>query len=79
MVLPGVTIADDCVIGAGSVVTKSSLKPGGVIAGNPARRICSVDDLKEKNEKYSLDIREKNRRECLLSNKDKFKVAPEGD
>ena len=79
IILPGVTIADNCIIGAGSVVTKSFLKLGGVIAGNPARRICSVAELKEKNEKYRLDIRGKNRRECLLSNEDKFKVATVGD
>lgn len=28
MILPGVTIADNCIIGAGSVVTKSFLKSG---------------------------------------------------
>lgn len=50
-----------------------------MIAGNPTRRICSVAELKEKNEKYRLDIRGKNRRECLLSNEDKFKVATVGD
>lgn len=38
---PGVTIGDDTVIGAGSVVTKSL--PGGVVAaGNPARILRNV-------------------------------------
>jgi acetyltransferase-like isoleucine patch superfamily enzyme len=38
IILPGVHIADDSLIGAGSVVTGSFPK-GAVIAGNPARQI----------------------------------------
>ena len=42
-VLPGVSIGDDSVIGAGSVVTKDT--PGGVIAvGSPARVIRAIDE-----------------------------------
>lgn len=36
MILPGVEIGDNCVVGAGAVVTKS-VPPGCVVAGNPAR------------------------------------------
>lgn len=49
VICPGVKIVDGVIIGAGSVVTKSILKPG-VYAGNPARPIdikmgrhCIVD------------------------------------
>lgn len=38
VVLPGVTVAKGCVIGAGAVVTKST-EPYGVYVGSPARRI----------------------------------------
>jgi maltose O-acetyltransferase len=38
ILLPGVTIGDDAVVGAGSVVTKD-VAPGTVVAGNPARAI----------------------------------------
>ncbi len=39
IVLPGVTIGDDAIIGAGSVVTRD-LAGGTTVAGNPARRIA---------------------------------------
>jgi acetyltransferase-like isoleucine patch superfamily enzyme len=38
MILPGVTVAPDCMIGAGSVVTKST-QPRALYAGNPCRMI----------------------------------------
>ncbi len=38
IVLPGVTIEEGCVIGAGSVVNHST-EPNGLYAGSPARRI----------------------------------------
>ena len=38
IILPGVTIGDEAVIGAGSVVTRS-VAEGVTVAGNPARRI----------------------------------------
>ena len=40
-VVPGVTIGDDCVIGAGSVVTRD-IPAGVVAAGNPCRVLRSV-------------------------------------
>jgi maltose O-acetyltransferase len=36
LLLPGVTIGDDAVIGAGSVVTRD-VAPGATVFGNPAR------------------------------------------
>ncbi len=38
IILPGITIGDDAIIGAGSVVT-SDVPPGATVAGNPARRL----------------------------------------
>jgi acetyltransferase-like isoleucine patch superfamily enzyme len=40
LILPGVEIGDGCVVGAGSVVTKS-VPPGSVVAGNPAKILRS--------------------------------------
>lgn len=46
-ILPGVTIGDHCVIGAGSVVTKD-IPSGMVAAGVPARVLCTLEEYAEK-------------------------------
>lgn len=43
IILPGVTIAKGCIIGAGAVVTKST-EPNGVYYGVPACRVKSLED-----------------------------------
>lgn len=43
VVLPGVVISDNVIVGAASVVTKN-IPSNSVVAGNPARYICSVDE-----------------------------------
>jgi maltose O-acetyltransferase len=40
MLLPGISVGDDAVIGAGAVVTRD-VPPGAMVAGNPARRIST--------------------------------------
>ncbi len=49
IILPGVTIGADVIVGAGSVVTKS-LGDAVIIAGNPARVIKNVETIKKKVE-----------------------------
>jgi acetyltransferase-like isoleucine patch superfamily enzyme len=39
-ILPGVTLGDGCVVGAGSVVTRD-VEPLSVVVGNPAKAIKS--------------------------------------
>ena len=53
VVCPGVEIGDGCVIGAGSVVTKS-IPSGTFAAGNPCRVIREITD--EDSMKYKPDI-----------------------
>ncbi|PQO28960.1 transferase [Blastopirellula marina] len=40
IILPGITVGDGSIVGAGSVVTKD-VPPGSIVAGNPARIIRS--------------------------------------
>jgi acetyltransferase-like isoleucine patch superfamily enzyme len=42
-ILPGVTLGENCLVGAGAVVTKD-VPAGVVVAGNPARVIRRVDE-----------------------------------
>lgn len=75
ILLPGVTLADNCIVGAGSVVTKS-FKEGSVLAGVPARIICTVNELYQKNKELIIDTTNKGfseRREYILSHSEKIK------
>lgn len=47
IILKGVTIGDNVIIGAGSVVNKNC-ESNSVYAGNPAKKICSLDEYKER-------------------------------
>lgn len=49
IVLAGVTIGDDCIIGACSVVNKS-IPAGSVAAGNPARVLCTLEEYRAKHQ-----------------------------
>lgn len=48
-ILPGVSIGNDAVVGAGSVVTHD-VPAGTVVAGVPARVIGTVDEMRSKNQ-----------------------------
>ena len=75
MIMPGVTIGDNVLIAAGSVVTKS-IPSNVVVAGNPAKFVCTLDEYIEKNLPYNTDSRaleRKAKRKFLLSlPEDKF-------
>lgn len=57
VVLPGVTVGDNSIIGAGAVVTKD-VPQGVVVAGNPAKFMCTVDNYmlkcKDRNVLYAI-------------------------
>jgi acetyltransferase-like isoleucine patch superfamily enzyme len=47
VVLPGVRIGDGAIVGAGAIVSKD-VEPYSVVAGNPARMICTVAEYVKK-------------------------------
>lgn len=47
VIMPGVTISDNVIVGASSVVTKD-VPENSVVAGNPAKYICSVKEYIDK-------------------------------
>ena len=76
IIIPSVTIADYCIIAAGSVITKSFYEQGKVIGGNPAKVIGSVEELKEKNKECKLmtwGMTFEEKKKYLIANEDKFK------
>lgn len=60
IILPGVSIGPNSIVGAGSVVNKD-VPPNTVVAGVPARPICSLDEYIEKYKSKSIPIEAKNR------------------
>lgn len=78
IIMPGVTLANDIIVGAGSVVTKSFKKEGIVIAGNPAKKICTIEEYKDKVLPFCHNIDEVgrvNKKEYLLSLEDKYFIV----
>lgn len=72
LIIPGVTIGSNVLIAAGSIVTKS-IPDNMVVAGNPARIICSIEDYYKRNKKYDLhskNLSAKDKKELLLSSND---------
>lgn len=55
VILPGVKIGPNAVVGAGSVVTKD-VPPGQIVGGNPARQIGDFDALIRKRKKKRKNI-----------------------
>lgn len=77
LIMPGVTIGDNVLVAAGSVVTKS-IPANVVVAGNPARIICSVADYLKKNLQYNTKTKgmsSMKKKEVLLSLSDANFVA----
>lgn len=54
VVLPGTVVEDNVIVGAGSVI-RGRLEGDSVYVGNPAIRICSIADYKEKIDKRNLE------------------------
>lgn len=57
-ILPGVSIADNVIVAAGSVVTRSICESNVVYGGNPAKRISTFEKLAQKNYNIALNIKQ---------------------
>ena len=60
IILPGVEIGPDSIVGAGSIVNKS-VPPQMVFAGNPARPICTLDEYIERYRAKMLLLKSEDR------------------
>lgn len=61
-IMPGVTIGEGSLVAAGSIVTKS-VPSGVVVAGNPAKIVCTIDEYRLRNEKSNLHTKGMSTRE----------------
>ena len=75
LIMPGVTMGDHVLVAAGSVVTKS-IPSGVVVAGNPSKIICTIEDFYDRNKKYNMKTKGLNSKEkkthLLKMNEDMF-------
>lgn len=55
LIMPGVKIEDNVIIGARSIVT-ANISTNSVVVGSPARKIKTIDDYFDKISQYSLEI-----------------------
>lgn len=68
-IMPGVTIGEGSLVAAGSIVTRS-VPAGVVVAGNPAKSVCTVEEYIERNKKYNLgtkNLSAEEKKKVLLS------------
>lgn len=71
-ILYGVSIGKNCIVGACSVVTKS-IPDGFVVAGNPAKFICTTEEYYKKMLPYNTNFKDaKNKRLKLLQLDESF-------
>lgn len=74
IILPGVSIGDNSIVAAGSIVTKS-FPPNSIVGGNPAKLICKLEDYINKNQNFLIDTKqfsEEEKKEFILSNLNKL-------
>ncbi len=75
IILPGVKLADNTIVAAGSVVTKSTNKSNMIIGGNPAKLLGNAEDFFIKNEQYAFNcsnMHKSERKKMIMSNKNKL-------
>ena len=69
IIMPGITIGNNCIVACGSIVTKS-VPDNSIVAGVPARVIETIEEYEAKNLDKFLDIKNKTqieKKEFLLN------------
>ena len=77
ILMGGVSLPKQCIVGAGSIVTKSFTEEGCVIAGNPARRIGSLYENISLLKNYAFNFKGMNYDEKkmeILSHPEKYRI-----
>lgn len=77
LILPGVVLANNTIVAAGSVVTKSFTEDGKIIGGNPAKIIGDIESYRKKYANNVLNTDGKNKeekRKYLLENENLFVI-----
>ena len=59
LIMPGVSIGNNVIVGAGTVVTKS-IPDNSILAGNPGKIIGNVDELLSRIEKFNVKSKDLN-------------------
>lgn len=73
IIMPGVNVGNNCVIGARALVTKD-VPDNSVVAGIPAKVICTVDDYYNKNKEFFVDTSNMNKKEKEIYLKKIFSI-----
>lgn len=74
IIMYGVSVADNVVIAAGSVVTKSIKESNVIVAGNPARVISTWNDYELKYKDYTWDLENISREEMIEYTSKGYKI-----
>lgn len=65
VIMYGVTLADNVIVAAGSVVTHSFLESNVIIGGNPAKVLSTWEDFSNKSRPYLWNLDEISRQEMI--------------
>ena len=75
IIMGGVTLPENCIVGAGSVVTKSFDQIGSIIAGNPAKIIGNIESLYERKANNVFNFRKmdyEQKKHCIVEHPEKW-------
>lgn len=75
LLLQGVSIGNDVIVGAGSVVTKS-VPEGWIVAGNPATKVGEAADFAARMRKHNFETKQsKNKKNDILAAPDSLFIT----